>query len=51
MAKGRGSSKGGGFKVGRDARNGQFITVREAERRPSTTTIEIIKPPHKPKGR
>ena len=50
MTNGKGSSRGG-FKVGRDAKTGQFITVREAERRPSTTTIETIKPPYKPKGR
>jgi hypothetical protein len=30
-------------KIGRDARNGQFIPVREAERRPSTTVVETIK--------
>lgn len=37
------------FKVGRDAKSGQFIPVREAQRRPSTTTVETIKP--KPKGK
>jgi hypothetical protein len=51
MAKGKGSSKGGGFKVGRDARSGQFIPVKEAERRPSTTTVETIKPFTKSRGR
>ena len=30
-------------KIGRDARSGQFIPVREAQRRPSTTVIETIK--------
>ena len=32
-------------KIGRDARTGQFIPVREAERRPSTTVVETIKRP------
>jgi hypothetical protein len=27
-------------KRGRDAKNGQFIPVKEAERRPSTTVVE-----------
>ncbi len=31
--------------VGRDARTGEFITVEEATRRPSTTVIEHIKVP------
>jgi hypothetical protein len=35
------------FKIGRDAGNGQFITVKEAQRRPKTTVIETIKPPKK----
>lgn len=30
-------------KVGRDARSGEFITVKEAQRRPSTTVVETIK--------
>jgi hypothetical protein len=36
--------------IGRDARTGQFIPVREAERRPSTTVVETIKhtPSHSP---
>jgi hypothetical protein len=33
----------GTTKIGRDARTGQFIPVKEAERRPSTTTVETIK--------
>jgi len=33
------------IKVGRDSRNGEFITVEEATRRPSTTTVETIKRP------
>ena len=31
------------IKVGRDARDGRFIPVKEAQRRPSTTVIETIK--------
>ncbi len=30
---------------GRDSKTGQFITVKEAERRPSTTTIERVPNP------
>ena len=30
-------------KRGRDARTGQFIPIKEAERRPSTTVVETIK--------
>jgi hypothetical protein len=32
-------------KVGRDAGNGQFIPVREAERRKCTAVVETIKVP------
>lgn len=46
-------------KIGRDAKTGEFIPVREAQRRPSTTVIETIPTrrsapapaPTKPKGR
>lgn len=31
------------FKVGRDATSGQFITVKEAKRRPRQTVVETIK--------
>ena len=31
------------FKVGRDAKTGQFILVKEAERRKSTAVVETIK--------
>lgn len=31
------------YKVGRDAKSGQFITVKEAERRKSTAIVETIK--------
>lgn len=30
-------------RIGRDARTGRFIPVKEAQRRPSTTTVETIK--------
>lgn len=36
-------------KVGRDAGNGQFIPIKEAERRPKTTVIETVPVPHKKK--
>lgn len=35
------------FKVGRDAKTGEFIPVKEAQRRPSTTVVETIKIPKK----
>jgi hypothetical protein len=31
------------IKIGRDARNGQFIPVKEAEKRKSTAVVEKIK--------
>jgi hypothetical protein len=39
-------------KIGRDSGSGHFIPVKEAERRPKTTTVETIKPPKadKPKN-
>jgi hypothetical protein len=37
------------IKIGRDAGNGQFIPLKEAERRPKTTVIETIKIPTKKK--
>jgi hypothetical protein len=33
-----------GTRIGRDARTGEFIPVREAIRRPATTTIETVRP-------
>ena len=33
------------FPLGRDSRNGQFIPVKEAERRPNTTTVERVPKP------
>lgn len=35
--------KGSEIKIGRDARTGKFIPVKEAVRRPSTTVVETIK--------
>lgn len=29
--------------IGRDARTGRFIPIKEAERRPSTTVVEKVK--------
>jgi hypothetical protein len=39
-------------KIGRDAKTGKFIPVKEAERRKSTAVVETIKhsPPNKPTG-
>lgn len=35
------------FKIGRDSKSGEFIPVKEAERRPNTTTVERVpKPGH-----
>ena len=36
------------FKVGRDAGTGEFIPVKEAERRKKTAIVETIKRPRKP---
>ena len=35
-------SKKKSYKVGRDAKTGQFITVKEAKRRKSTAVVETI---------
>ena len=36
-------------KIGRDAKTGEFITVKEAQRRPATAVVETIKTePKKP---
>ena len=47
------SNKTVSHKVGRDARTGEFITVKEAQRRPSTTVVETIKhtAPRSPGGK
>lgn len=39
------NNKAGSHKIGRDARTGEFIPVKEAQRRPSTTVVETIKNP------
>ena len=36
-----------GFKVGRDAKTGQFLPVKVAQKRPSTTVVETIYPSKK----
>lgn len=33
------------FDIGRSSKTGQFIPVKEAERRPSTTTVERVPKP------
>ncbi len=38
-------------KVGRDAGSGEFIPVKEAERRKGSAVVETIKFPTKPKGK
>jgi hypothetical protein len=37
--------KGSTFKVGRDAKTGKFIPVKQANKRPNTTVVETIKKP------
>ena len=37
------TKKGIEYKVGRDAETGQFISVKEAERRKKTAVVETIK--------
>jgi hypothetical protein len=37
------NKKGTTTKIGRDAKTGQFIPVKEAERRKSTAVVETIK--------
>lgn len=39
------STKKDSHKIGRDAGTGQFIPVKEAQRRPNTTVVETIKNP------
>jgi hypothetical protein len=39
----------GSRKAGRDAKSGQFVSLKEARRRPATTIIETIKA--RPKGK
>ena len=33
------------FDIGRDSRDGRFVPVKEAERRPNTTTVERVPKP------
>jgi hypothetical protein len=33
------------FKIGRDAKTGQYIPVADAIRRPNTTVVETVKKP------
>ncbi|MER8644570.1 hypothetical protein [Mesorhizobium sp. M1252] len=33
------------FDIGRSSKSGQFISVKEAERRPNTTTVEHVPKP------
>jgi hypothetical protein len=33
------------FDIGRDSKSGLFISVKEAERRPNTTTVERVPKP------
>lgn len=40
-------SKNGGNKIGRDAKTGLFIPVRDAVKRPNTTTVETLPKPKK----
>lgn len=40
-------SKKGGTKIGRDAKSGEFIPVKEAQKRPNTTTVETLPKPKK----
>lgn len=42
------SNKSGSHKIGRDAKTGEFIPVKEAQRRPNTTVVETIR--HTPKS-
>lgn len=35
------------FKIGRDAKTGEFIPVKDALRRPDKTVVETIKKPKK----
>jgi hypothetical protein len=32
-------------KIGRDAKTGEFIPIKEAQKRPSTSVVETIKKP------
>jgi len=38
-------------KIGRDAKTGEFIPVKEAQRRPSTAVVETVRRPAPPRPR
>ena len=38
-------------KIGRSAKTGKFMPVKEAQRRPTTTVVETIKAKPKSKGK
>ena len=40
-------SKNKGSKIGRDAKSGEFIPVREAKKHPNTTIVETLPPKKK----
>ena len=37
------TKKSGVYKIGRDAKTGKFIPIKEAKNRPKTTVVETIK--------
>ena len=37
------TKKSGEHKIGRDAKTGKFIPIKEAQRKPDTTVVETIK--------
>lgn len=37
------AKKKGGVKIGRNAKNGRFITVKQAKKSPATTVVETIR--------
>jgi hypothetical protein len=45
-----GKSKNIKVEVGRDAKTGEFVSVKEAESRPNTTVVETIKRPRNTRG-
>jgi hypothetical protein len=42
-------TKKGGRKIGRDAKTGEFIPVKQAQKRPKTTVVETVYPNRKGK--
>jgi hypothetical protein len=43
------ASKGGSHKIGRNASDGKFMPVKDAQKDPKHTTVETIKNPPKKK--